>query len=260
MNLPQDEPGKVRLPPSGAGGNHFYSLPQLPSPALPDLGRCLSQENKRTPWGRAFRVGTGDMQRGGYLGSEERRVRSPSAPDGSPASTCRGGAFLELCDRVPSLASPDSMPSSRRHAGLSMAPSPTPLSHLLHHLLERTGPPHPEPLLLQLLPVVLTPAATSPLLTSWPRLLHPYNCRSMPGYSVISMPGYSVISVPGYSVRTRKAAFQASHSSGVDLQPCCSLTVRPEQTFCLPFYLETRQSLPCESENQMDLFTVSGIQ
>ena len=118
--------------------------------------------NKRTPWGWAFRIETGDMQRDGYLGSEERRVRSPSAPGGSPASTCKGGTFLKLCDQMPSLASPDPVPSSHRHAGLSTAPSPTPLSHLLHHLLERTGPPHPELLLHQLLPVVLTPAATSP--------------------------------------------------------------------------------------------------
>ena len=29
LNLPRDEPGKVRLPPSGAGGSHF-SLPPVP--------------------------------------------------------------------------------------------------------------------------------------------------------------------------------------------------------------------------------------
>ena len=52
LNLPRDEPGKVWLPPSGAGGSHFFSLPPVPSPDLLDLGRCLNQENKRKPWGR----------------------------------------------------------------------------------------------------------------------------------------------------------------------------------------------------------------
>lgn len=168
-------------------------------------------------------------------------MRSLSAPGGSPASTCRGGAFLELCDQVPSLASPDPMSSFRRHAGSSTAPPPCPSP--TSSVASWRGLDPPEPLQLQLLPVVLTPAVTSPLPTSWPRPLHPHNCRPMPGYSV----RYSVISMHGHSVRTRKAVFQASHRSEVHLQSCCSLTVRPEQTFCLLFYLETRQSLPCES-------------